>query len=118
MLWALQTLVQDGEDLCQVTGQKRGRIEPEAGEDRAAEDPIRRERHRLVSALAKDEPVDLPVEHAPDDVFADAIAAIDVSFSCEVVAGAAGGDLGDKLGRALDVIVFADRVPGRRTPAG
>ena len=63
---------------------------------------------RLVAAPAEDKPVDLAIEHAPDHVFADAIAAIDLALRPQIVADAAGGDLGHELRGSRDVVVIVD----------
>ena len=63
--------------------------------------------------LAQYEPVDRLVEHPPDEVLADAVAAVSVQLVAEVVAGAAGGHLGGEFRSGFDVIVLID--PGLST---
>ncbi len=75
-----------------------GRIQPETGEDRAAQDAVCRRRHRRESPSAVHEPIDLAVKHTPDDVFANAVAPVGVQLFSQVVTGAAGRDFGDELG--------------------
>ena len=65
-------------------------------------------RQQLELAPAQDEPVELLIVDAPDEIFADAVAAVDVELGVQVVAGAAGSHLGHQLGRLFDVIVGAD----------
>ena len=56
----------------------------------------------LVLSLAKHEPVDLAILDPPDDVFLDTVAPVGVELLTQVVADAAGGDLGDQFGGAFD----------------
>jgi hypothetical protein len=50
----------------------------------------------LEAAIAVDEPVDLTIEHPPDDVLTHAVSAIDVALFSQVVTDAAGGDFPDE----------------------
>src|SRR5208337_1645464 len=108
MLRGVQTFLNDGKDAGQVMIPQRDRIEPETREDRAAIKAVCRESHRLVAPLAEHEPVDLAVEHAPDNVFADAVAAVNLELDAQIVTGTTRSDLGHKLGSTLEVIVIAD----------
>ena len=108
MLRGVQTFLNDGKDAGQVMIPQRDRIEPETREYCAAIKAVYRESHRLVAPLAEHEPVDLAVEHAPDNVFADAIAAVNLELDAEIVAGTTGSNLGHHVRRAFHVIVGAD----------
>ena len=57
-----QALLNDGEDRIDIASNQSGRIEPETGKYRAAQDAVRRRMERLVAILVEDEPVDLPIE--------------------------------------------------------
>src|SRR5437764_5207602 len=95
-------------DPWQVAAEKRSRIQPEAGQNFAASHPVRSGGQWLVPALTPDEPVDCLIEHPPNDVFADPIAAVSVQLVAEVVAGTAGGHVSGEFGGGLDVIVLID----------
>ena len=66
----------------------------EAGEGLAAEETVGcGDAFKFV--LLKDEMVEFFVESSPDDVFEDAVAAINAQLLVQVVAGRSGGDLND-----------------------
>src|SRR5690349_17250758 len=98
MLGNVQALLEDGHHGVAIVAQQRGRVEPEPGKHRAAEDAIIRRSEPFVLSLTKDEPVDLAIQYAPDQVLADSVSLISSELVVQVVAGAARGDFGDELG--------------------
>jgi hypothetical protein len=56
----------------------------------------------------EDEPVDGLFQYTPHQVFAHTTALVDPEFRVHVNTDAARGDLGDELGRILDVIIGTD----------
>jgi hypothetical protein len=90
----------------QIATQQRLRREPQAGEDFAADDPVRARRKPVVLPLAQDEIVDRPILRPPDHVLPHPISTIDIQLLMQVIADAAGRDLGDQLWRAGNIIVF------------
>src|SRR5262245_43136635 len=108
---ASETLLEDPEDGWQVAPDQRAVIEPEPGKDPALPDALRAGRERPVLAAAELEPVDLAVEHAPDEVFEHPASPVSGELRVEVVARAGGRDLGDKLRGSLDIVVLRDPRP-------
>ena len=95
-------------DALRVTAHQGRRVEPEAGKDLAAVEAGVVERQTNEFAFPQYEPIDLPIEHAPDDVLPYAIAAINVELGVQVVAGTACRDLGDELRGVFKVVVGGD----------
>ena len=58
---------------------------------------------RDVFTLFENEVIDLAVEDAPDDVLADAVAAVDVELGVEVIAGGGSGDFCNQFGGTFDI---------------
>src|SRR5947209_17891335 len=102
MLGAGEALLQHLMNARQVAIHQRIGIEPQAGKDLALVKPGSATDQTVVAALAQDEPVNGTVVDAPDDIFADAVAAIDAQLVVQVKAGAAGGYLRGQLGAAGD----------------
>ncbi len=57
------------------------------------------------------EPVELSLQHLPDDVFEDTVPEVSLFLDAQVVASARGGNFNGQLGRAFDVSLFADPRP-------
>jgi len=92
---------------------QRRRVEPQTGKDRAAQGTVLSRQEWLVPRFAEDEPVDLPLGDAPDDVFADTVSLVSLELVVQVVAGAAGCDMipassapRDRLGGSFDITRF------------
>src|SRR5687767_10416086 len=105
MFGAVEALLQHGTDPGGVAANHRGRVEPEAGEDLALENAVAVGDEAPVAPAVQGEPVDRLVVDAPDDVLADAVAAVGFELVVQVVAGAAGGDLAGQLRGPFDVAV-------------
>ncbi len=103
MLGGIEPLLDDGQHGGEVAAQEGGRVEPQPRKDRAAQGAVSSEGDGLVAVLPQDEPVDLSIEHTPDDILVNAVAPVGLSLIVQVVADAAGGDLGDQVGGADDV---------------
>jgi hypothetical protein len=101
-----ESVAQNGVDADQIAGQQCGRVKPKAGKHHAACDAVCVGKQPVEAAFAENEPVDCGILHAPDKVFADAIAAVGIQLRSKVVADGAGGHFGDELGCAIDVIIF------------
>jgi len=99
MFGRAQALLQHVEQLREITAQERGRVEPQAGEDRAAQDSIVSGRKPPVLRLAQDEPVDLPIVDAPDDVFSDAVSLIRLELVVDYTPTGRSGTRPDRPGR-------------------
>src|SRR5687767_6791205 len=97
-----------GQDGCEVAGQHAFDVELQAGELRALDQAIGVRLDENVLAVPEAEPVDRVVDHAPDDVFGDAVSAIRLFLLMEVVGDGAGGYLDDELGRPLQVVVLCE----------
>ena len=69
MLGGADPLEDHRQDPGRIAADQRGRVEPEAGEDLAAEDAVGPRLEALVLPSSQDEPVDRAVEDPPDDVF-------------------------------------------------
>ena len=108
VLTAGQAALESCLDALSVTAHQGRRVEPKAGKDLATVETGVVERQTNEFAVPQHEPIDLPIEHAPDDVFPHAIAAINVEFGVQVVAGTACRNLGDELGGVFDVVVGGD----------
>src|SRR4051794_39975073 len=81
-------LLQDGEDARHVLPEQRCDIEPQAGEDLAADDAVGAGGQGFVPITAQDEPVEGAVLGAPDDVLADPVTLIDAELQVPVDADA------------------------------
>jgi len=88
-------LLNDGKDRRQVAANECSRVELQAREDGAAQQAVGRGRQSFETSLLEHEPLDLPVQHAVNDVFSNAIAAIGIELIVQIVAGAARSNLGD-----------------------
>src|SRR5438874_2446935 len=82
----LQTTPDGVEHGAQVTAYERSGIEPQTWEDLAAVQPFSIQRQTLILPGAQHEPIDLLIQHAPDDVFTYPIAAIDAELGVQVIA--------------------------------
>src|SRR5207244_2349125 len=71
-------LLHDRQDACLVAAHQGRRVQPQAGEDPAAQQPVGIGCQTLVALAAADKPVHLLVEHPPDDVLAHARAVVDL----------------------------------------
>ena len=108
MLAGTDALEDHRQDPGRIAADHRGRVEPEAGEDLAAEDAVGPGSRRLYcppgrtnQSIARSRTRQTMYSRTP-------LPAIDALLLAEVDAGAAGRDLGHQLGAALDVIVRAD----------
>ena len=88
MLRRVQASLEDRLDDRLLATHQGGWIQPEAGKLDTAEDAVSRRRHRLESAVAIHEPVDLAIEDPPDEILADVVPAVDVQLLSQVVTGA------------------------------
>ena len=77
VLVRVETAPQLGEHVGDITAQKCLDGEPQAGEDRAVDNPGGVGLQPLVIVVRQHEPVDLPVVDPPDDILPDAVAAVD-----------------------------------------
>jgi hypothetical protein len=108
VLGGIQAALEDGQKVVEIVAQQGGRNEPQSGEDRTAEDAVFRRSQPFESSLAKDELIDLPIEHAPDDVFANVMTPVNSELVVHIVVDAAGGDFGDEVRGAVVVIIVID----------
>src|SRR5439155_14537196 len=92
VLGARQALLQRLTHQRVVPANQGVRVQPEAGEDLTSVNAVRAEGQRLVAPVSQHKPVDGSLSYPPDDVFADAAAAVDVALAPEIVADTAGGD--------------------------
>ena len=98
VLGGVQALLDHGVHRIAVAAHQGDGIEPEARKHRTAQNAVGPRSERHVTFLMKHEPVDLPIEDAPDDVFAGTVAPVSGELIPEVVTGAAGSDFGDQVG--------------------
>ena len=91
-----------------VAAHQGRRIEPEARKNLASIETGVVNGRANEFAVSQDEPIDLLIEHAPDDVFLHAIPAIDIKLGVEVVTGAARSHLSDELWRSFKVVISGD----------
>ena len=68
----------------QIAGDHRVGLKPEAGEGFALDDAALIRFDALVPARAQPEPIEGPIDRAPDDVFLHTVAEIDAEFLMEV----------------------------------
>src|SRR5262245_9562706 len=101
-------MLESGEHCRYVTPEQRCSIEPQTGEDLTAEHSLCIWHQPFVVSGAEGEPVDGLFQHTPHQVFAHATVLVDPEFRVQVDTDAARGDLGDELGRILDIIIGTD----------
>src|SRR5208282_1973198 len=108
VLRGVQAALEHVQQRIEIVTHECGRVQPEAGKHRAAQGPIFGRGEPFVPSLMQDEPVDLALEDAPDEVLADTVALVRLEFLVQVVTLAAGGDFGDEIGRSVDVVIRVD----------
>src|SRR5262245_34915546 len=105
MLRCRGTLLDDVEHFGELRVHQRLHVEPQSWKPAATVDAIfARQPHELLAF--ENEPVDLAIQNAPDDVFLDPIASIGFELRVEIMAYAAGRDFADPFGSADDVAAF------------
>ena len=98
-------------DFDHVSGDQGGGIEPEAGENLAADDSVGSRTQQLESAFPDREPSDRLVFDLPDDGFPGPMKLILLELLVKIVADAAVSDLDDEFGGTLDELVVTDPSP-------
>ncbi len=101
--WGLQMVLQNIQDFGGVSRQQRVHRQRQSGEMRAANNvlPIRSDRPVLI--LMENKPVKLSIQSAPDQVLANAGAAVGAKLVMKINRHTAGGDFHDQFGRATNV---------------
>jgi hypothetical protein len=95
VLRRVEAPLKDGLDRRVVAAHKGVRIEPESGKRGTLEDAVGCGSEWFVPPVVIHEPVDLTIRDAPDAVFPHAVTAIGTELLPQIIANAAGGDLGD-----------------------
>ncbi len=108
VLGRVETLLKGRLNRLAIVLNQRGRMEPEARKDLAAEDSVSRRMNRLKAPASVRVPVHLAVEYPPDHIFAHAVASVDLELLAQIEADAAGGHLGDEFRRPLNISIVAD----------
>ena len=71
----------------QITGEEGRRVQPQAGEDLAAQDPLRVGLQRPCTPLAEDEPVHLLLIHLHGQVLLHAVPGVHAALVVQVIGG-------------------------------
>ena len=98
--------VQGAHQSVEIVKNKRRCVEPETGKHGTPQCPIVRWIKPLMAFVAKHKPIDLAVEDAPDQVFANLVPEVSSELTVQVVSRATGGNLGDEFRGAVHVAIL------------
>jgi hypothetical protein len=108
-----QPLLQERQQAGYISLPEAHRIQPQAGEEQAAQDAVVVRHDLPILAHLPVEPAHLPLVGHQNQVFLHPVAAIDPQFVVQVVRDAASCDLYHQLRRAGQVVVPVDPCPAR-----